>query len=484
MKNLHQKNYTLFSSPGIRLFTMLVSAVFLTSCFDNLGDLVEDKQPAPHSPSIKFTVDTDRDEDEISGILSIVEPDEEDDISKYRIYWGEGPYEKTALICELTKGSSLNFTFNENSIVPSGADHFIAYSVSIDGTESQPAALDIDDVVLRKVSDISIGVNSLNNSTHMAVYNNKLYFNAGSGTAGGVELWVYDETGEPAEVCDILPGSGNSLPAYLCHYDGKLYFSADGGVNGTEIWSFDGTNPPVEIEITPGTSSSNPSHFKRFKNRLIFQADRNTGQGIELWALENGTPVQLFNIRTGTSQDFNPCYFAELNGILYFQGTNTNGSELWRWDGDDNNNPAEVYDMYINFFSSFNPTYLCEFDNKIFFSALTGNGTELWSYDGSADNPSAFSAFDINTTSTGSYPKYLIVYRNKLYFQAAKTNSSDFELWSYDGINAPSEVFNLPLSEKNSRPEGLTVYNDKLYFAAKEPSTSAYIKKLWVYYIK
>jgi ELWxxDGT repeat protein len=77
---------------------------------------------------------------------------------------------------------------------------------------------------------------------------NKLFFSANDGTTGN-ELWVSDGT-DPGTylVMDINPGingsyySGNGIV-----YANKFYFNADNGVNGTELWASDGTAPGTSM---------------------------------------------------------------------------------------------------------------------------------------------------------------------------------------------------------------------------------------------
>ncbi len=117
-----------------------------------------------------------------------------------------------------------------------------------------------------------------------AVYNNKLYF-----TANG-QLWQSD--GTTAGTITLNPY--NYLNAkYFKIYNGKLYFTAQNATNGQELWSTDGTVAGTAMlkDIYPGANSSFNSqfdpHFTIFNNKLFFVANDGV-TGFELWST-NGT---------------------------------------------------------------------------------------------------------------------------------------------------------------------------------------------------
>ena len=53
----------------------------------------------------------------------------------------------------------------------------------------------------------------------------------------GPELWSTDGTPEGTGlVADLSPGPTGSAPEWLVAADGYLYFTADDGVNGRQLW--------------------------------------------------------------------------------------------------------------------------------------------------------------------------------------------------------------------------------------------------------
>ena len=70
---------------------------------------------------------------------------------------------------------------------------------------------------------------------------------------------------------DIGSGSYNSSPSELTVFNDKLYFQAYDTANGSELWEYDGFNPPFLVaDIASGSSGSYPSDFIVFNGKLYF----------------------------------------------------------------------------------------------------------------------------------------------------------------------------------------------------------------------
>jgi len=137
------------------------------------------------------------------------------------------------------------------------------------------------------------------------------------------------------QVKDINSGSVGSSPEEITSYNNKLYFAADDGVNGVELWVSDGTNSGTSMlkDINSGIGSSNPYGFIVFNNLLYFGADDGVN-GQELW-VTNGTSggtSLVTDINTGSGGSA-PSNLKELDGKLYFQANDgMTGPELWVLD--------------------------------------------------------------------------------------------------------------------------------------------------------
>jgi ELWxxDGT repeat protein len=86
-------------------------------------------------------------------------------------------------------------------------------------------------------------------------------------------------------VKDIKPGTEGSYPYDLTNADGRVFFSADGGTHGTELWKSDGiaTGTSLVKDINP-EGSSRPYGLANVNRTLFFAADDGT-HGWELWKI-------------------------------------------------------------------------------------------------------------------------------------------------------------------------------------------------------
>ena len=114
----------------------------------------------------------------------------------------------------------------------------------------------------------------------------------------GAELWVTDGTPQNTRLfADICPGQCSSNAAQFYIEGSNLYFSADDGRFGPELWRLaSGSDTPVLVsDINPGAKGSSPAEFKRISfrvgttvvSRTFFAASRDQ-EGRELWRLSNG----------------------------------------------------------------------------------------------------------------------------------------------------------------------------------------------------
>jgi ELWxxDGT repeat protein len=315
--------------------------------------------------------------------------------------------------------------------------------------------------------------------------NGKLYFAANDG-ANGSELWVTDGTTAGTQLLtDINPVSlTGSFPRYFTELNGKLYFAANDGANGSELWVTDGTTAGTQLlkNIRFGSYDSFPQNFSAFQGKLYFSA-LNNNDGFELWVTDGTTAgTQLFkDINPNldpTRSSSNPSEFTEFNGKLYFAANRgVNGPGLWVTDGTTAGTQL-VKDIALGSNSLFAQSGFNELNGKLYFAAFDDvnfNGYELWVTDGTTNGTQLLK--DINPGRSNSSPQQFIEFDGKLYF-SANDGVNGSELWVTDGTTAGTQlVKDINSGSDNSDLSSFTKFNGKLYFAANDGVNG---DELWV----
>ncbi|MGL4460945.1 MAG: ELWxxDGT repeat protein [Planctomycetia bacterium] len=156
-----------------------------------------------------------------------------------------------------------------------------------------------------------------------------LYFH-GTTLDEGAELWRYLPTLDRYElVADIQDGSLSGLPEKLTNVDGTLYFIADDGTSGVELWRSDGTTSGTfrVKDIGPGADDGLTRYSQFFDTilanvdgKLFFQANDGS-RGLELWTsdgTESGT-LLVKEVVVGSPNGV-PRNLINVNGTLFFTG--------------------------------------------------------------------------------------------------------------------------------------------------------------------
>lgn len=346
--------------------------------------------------------------------------------------------------------------------------------------------------------------------------NGTLFFSAAS-TSYGNELWKSNGTiAGTVMVSDIHPGSSyyrtyygvyaqyasSSSPARLTNVNGTLFFTANDGSHGRELWKSDGTSIGTVLikDINPSFSESyqfpygtillpNGSYANDFVNvngTLYFSANDGS-TGYELWKSDGsdvGT-VQIRDILPGPSSSL-PSFLTNMNGTLFFSANDgTNGTELWKSNGS-SAGTVLVNDIFPGFQYPGGPglgSYPSAFTNvngTLFFAANDGtNGTELWKSDGSSAGTVLIK--DIRPGQLSSYPYRLTNVNGSLFFTALDGLRGD-ELWKSNGTNTGTEMFlEVMPGSAGSYPSQLVNMGGTLYFAAND---GVHGSELWTSGIK
>ena len=266
------------------------------------------------------------------------------------------------------------------------------------------------------------GQNNMRTRSLIAV-GNTLFMAANDGT-NGFELWKSDGTASGTMmVKDINTGSGDGIDfdsitgPSMTAAGTTLYFAANDGTNGSELWKSDGTASGTVMvkDINSGSSSSSPYHLTAIGNTLYFRANDGTN-GYELWKSDgtaNGT-MMVKDINSGSGGSISRPSHSHWQHPLFPAYDGTNGYELWKSDGTASGT-VMVKDINSGSGSSY-PSDLTAVGNTLYFRATDGtNGTELWKSDGTANG--TVMVKDINNGSGGSYLGEFTAVGNTLYFQ-------------------------------------------------------------------
>ncbi len=417
---------------------------------------------------------------DVNGTLFFTAISYDEENSYYGLWRSNGTESGTVFVKELSRENytweAWSFIAFKNELYFTAFDETYGYELwRSDGTEEGTFV----------VKDIYPGGYD-SNPMFLTAGQDVLYFIANDGVHGEA-LWSSDGTKEGTLlVKDFIPGTGSALPRNLTAVNDILFFYLNDGVHGDELWSSDGTEEGTVLvkDIYPGEDDSyyyyNEYPFIAYKNQLFFIANDGI-HGNELWSSDgtaDGT-VLVKDIYPGINEAFD-YYDASLtvsNDILFFQAMDsTHGRELWRSDGTEDGTLL-VKDIYPDGYSSY-PSHLTTVNNTLFFTADDDvHGDELWRSDGTEDG-----TLLVKDITAGPYNTDLEVFtavNNILYFIAYQ-DAYGYELWRSDGTaegthmvkdllpGAGSSMVDRYSSRYLFRSSPLTAVNGQLFFVATD----------------
>jgi len=399
-----------------------------------------------------------------------------DDIHGQELWVTDGTGGGTQLLMDInegTGGGNPNFLTVMNHML-----YFTAYDPVTGGqlwkTNGTPAG-----------TGAIIGGDSFNNPYYLTVYKDRLYFSAFDNTHGN-ELWVSDgSAGGTRMVKDINTrtdmGNGRTddgSPSRFIVYNNLLYFAANDGVNGNELWVTDGTEIGTHMvkDINPGKGSSALIYPTVFGDKMYFRATDGTN-GDELWVTngsEGGT--KLFMEFSAGANSGAPQDLVVVNNKMFFGATNSTGYGFWVSDGTVEGT-VMLKQIRLCFFGD-DKRHIAAFNDKVYFRADDGfYGDELWASGGTPGGTQMVK--DIYPGIYGGCQfKYTAVYNNKLYFSGNDDNYSE-SLWVTDGTTADTKRIapNTAQSPLQST-SGFIVFKGSLFFAANYDERSLELWKL------
>lgn len=298
----------------------------------------------------------------------------------------------------------------------------------------------------------------------IAEIGNIAYFTGFDGVHDG-ELWTSDGTEAGTRLVKDINQTGSYLsfssPNGFTLYNGKVYFTAMDGVRGKQVWVTDGTEAGTkmlaEIGIgsgwDPAYTGSDPKSYIEYKGLLYFSADDGVHGG-QLWVTdgtEAGTRV-FAGLRAGDSPVCSySSPFLVHNGLLHIYCQGDTAFQVWTTDGS--------VEGTVKLFNS-SRAGLTLYNGKFYYRGYDSlNGHELWVTDGTPEGTGLL--VNINKTG-GSSPSDFVVYNGLLYMRA-DDGINGFSLVSTDGAEAGTKTV-APVNLS-----GLKEVNGKLVFGGHVP---------------
>lgn len=258
----------------------------------------------------------------------------------------------------------------------------------------------------------------------------RLHFALSDDASSRWEPWISEGTGPGTRrLADVHPGPPGSFPREAFRFGNRVFFAADDGTHGVELWYYEGNGVPRLFADLAPNGDFHPRDFVSLQGKFLFTGIGGPGTRRILW-ISDGTPE-------GTKPV--PCAADEPRDLTPFQGAvlfsawdGESGREIWRSDGTADGT-LPVADIYPGpgVTASSNPSHLTVVGNRLFFAATDGvHGTEPWVTDGSAAGTRLVR--DILPGPAGSEPSAFAAAVGRVAFVALDAEHGR-EVWISDG---------------------------------------------------
>lgn len=358
------------------------------------------------------------------------------------------------------------------------------------------------------VKDIIPGATG-SNVQNLIEYNGKIYFCA-TDIVNGAELWVSDGTADGTKMLkDINPnrvGTGNpgSSPRQFTISNGILYFIVSINSYNSAVWRTDGTaegttqvlggiNTGLKLLKTVGNklyingesyngalyaSDGTVAGTKKLtideygqiesitvvNNELVFATKYSNGQKWRVYKLNpiNDALTLIKSFEATTYGNIELDNITAVGSSFFFSIRTDNGSsvytdDLWKSDGTPGGTIVLKSFPWSRFSSNSQMQNFVALNGKLCFAA--SSNYDLWTSDGTASGTMQAATVKLEPS------KIPLAVGSKIYF-----NTTNNQLWSYDGTTAKSELVN------PAKPDQLFDFNNKIHFTIAK---SNYKTELW-----
>lgn len=263
-------------------------------------------------------------------------------------------------------------------------------------------------------------------------------------------------------------------------FNGYVYFAADNGAVGNELWRTNGTTTELVKDFNTGGANDdgNPGGFRVAGNRLFFNVGNNDASPSEgtsvVYYIDSSaptTPVKTFIPFIPDPVVANGNLIGAVNGKVLLQQHDAGGNHGLYALGGSGSTFADI-DPGTDNVSSEPAATMGGFAYLTIGPVGANGGTELYRTDGSSD---PVRVKDINTTSaaTGSSPFDFVATGNRVYFEA-NNGVNGIELWVTDGSDAGTQMVkdHTPGAASTSITAESVANGNTLFYVPNDPATS------------
>lgn len=326
------------------------------------------------------------------------------------------------------------------------------------------------------LKDINVENSASSGPSQFTVLGEYVYYTADDGVHG-IELWRSNGTQAGTSlVKDIHPGqfpfSTSDAPSASTVYNGALYFVADDGVHGREVWRSDGTEAGTVMlkDIWPEGESSSPHSFAEYQGELYFTA-ATPELGAELWKTDGSLEGTVLALDLAGEEESIPFNLTVAGDKLFFTAQTDDNSSRYLWVSD---GTAENTTQLTNI-AARSPTLLTAVGDELYYyQTTTFSGIPFWlaKSDGTEQGTQRIADFRLR-------PRMFTAYNNELYFLGYNDDSAiRYSLYHSDGTtDGTVPIKRIASSLSGSAAVDAEVIDDLLYFIS--PTSSTVQTRLW-----